>query len=210
MPDNELEESFAALLIGDVIAASQRREKDDSQANRRDLVRAIFAAIEGLIWLTREHILQSDDTLEEMSPLARMALREASYQVDSKGQLTEQTRYIALTAMVRLVVEQTKSFAPDLEIDYSGSGWSYFKNAIAIRNRATHPKSTTDLRITDFDLKTMNDGFAWILGTCETVMGCANTALKSYARDLRLLHEKLRDGDPEALALYQLLNDQRE
>lgn len=46
--DRELEESFERVLSEDILAAIARRERDDSQTNRRDVVRTSFAGIEGL------------------------------------------------------------------------------------------------------------------------------------------------------------------
>ena len=45
-----IQESFTHILVGDVLAAEKRMRENDKQGHRRELVRAAFAAIEGLHW----------------------------------------------------------------------------------------------------------------------------------------------------------------
>ena len=200
---DELEFSFQRLLIEDVIAAADRRRAEDTQANRRDSVRSIFAAIEGLTWLLREHVRDASDTMGHLSTIAALALREASYQVDDRGRISEQSRFISLPVMIRFTVQQAKLLNPDIDVDFSGSGWARFNNALVVRNRITHPKSRDDLHITNPDLKALDEGFSWALAIYLEVMDSVQVAHAEFIHDMRDLLDKLKSGEPEALALYQ-------
>ena len=49
------------------------------------------------------------------------------------------------------------------ELDVSGSEWQSFRRAIKIRDRITHPKSVSDLNISDEDYNDVSAGFGWVL-----------------------------------------------
>lgn len=199
---NALGNSFARLLIEDVIAAASRRLDDDTQGNRRHWVRAVFAAIEDLSWDTRERVREVCDETGDLTPLAAMALRETHYQVDSKGRVHPQTRYVPLPTMVKLLVAQTKLLQSDFTLDFSNIGWRRFNDALDIRNRITHPKSPDDLRIADPDMTTINDGFSWFLSATLEISISAHAAYVFHIRSVQVLLDQLRSGDPAALAAY--------
>lgn len=59
-------EEFLGILMHDVLLAIQRRNLDDTQATRRDLIRTMFAAIEGASWEYREHVRSVATDLESL------------------------------------------------------------------------------------------------------------------------------------------------
>jgi len=101
--------AFMALLIEDVIAARERLTVSHTQTARRDVVRASLAAIEGMIWVAREHVREVLASLEQLTPIADLAMRELSYTVSDRGEPMEQVRGLPLLATVRLVVCKPES-----------------------------------------------------------------------------------------------------
>lgn len=203
----ELRETFLGILSHDVIVCLDRREIDDSQATRRELIRALFAAIEGFVWWYRTHIHAIAVDIHEVPPLMAMALSETSYVVSENGALHEQVRFIPITSMIRLVTRLAGELNTELKVDFSGEGWSSLNQAIAIRNRITHPKSKTDLEITDEDIAKSEAGFFWLLDMVHDAMKASLTASQAYLSEFKSLAQKLSEGDPATLARYQAARD---
>jgi hypothetical protein len=203
MVGTPFDKSFTRLLIEDVLDAYDHLRQRDSQSARRQVVRVIFAAIEGQIWLCREHVRDAAASMTQLSPIIGMALREQSYVITEAGDVKEQPRYVTLTASIRLAVRQANLLAPDLMVDFGGSGWTQLKQALATRHRITHPKRTADLVIEDCDLGTARGAFEWVLATVSEVLNAIVSAQSAHNQDMRLLLEKLKSGDPAALRAYQ-------
>jgi hypothetical protein len=206
----EIGETFLGMLVGDVIAAFERIESDSSQAPRRDMIRTLFAAIEGCVWTYREHVRSVATSIEELPPLMELALTEVSYAVTETGEVVSQTRYVSLTAMIRLTTTLAQSLAPDLRVDFGGTGWSNLKQAIAIRNRLTHPKRKTDLDIGPADVETSWAALKWLLQTITEVMAATVKSQSSYLSEFRVLVDDLKNGNPDAVQAYRnaLLTDE--
>lgn len=203
--DNERNRAINLIrvLIGDVIAARERLNTADTQTARRDVVRASLAAIEGEVWLAREHVRETLRNLETLSPLADLALREHTYVVTENGTLLEQTRSVPLPTAVRLIVAQTQTICPDLSVDFTVAGWSNFRRAISIRNRITHPRPENDLNVSVDELNAVGSGLSWLAATIEYIMGRTNLALVETRTSLDQLLDQLRAGDPAALEEYR-------
>lgn len=197
--------AFMALLIEDVIAARERLTTAHTQTARRDVVRASLAAIEGMTWVAREHVRTVLAELEQLTPVADLAMRELSYSVSEGGQPKEQVRALPLVTAVRLVVWQAKIISPEISVQFSAAGWSDLRQAVNVRNRITHPKPDQDLAISDNDLAVVESGMIWLLATVEYVMASTNLTYAQYTNLLRETVQRLSAGDPDALAEYHAI-----
>lgn len=195
-------ENFAAVLIQDVLAAREAVSVADTQVHRRNLVRSSLAAVEGIVWLCREHVRTAAEQIGELTPLADLALQERSYTVTHGGEVVEAVRYIALPASIRLVAKQASRIAPTFVLDLSGAGWQRLLDAIAVRNRITHPKALADLDATDADLAAVAHGTEWMMANGTELLDAIRTASRNHLRDVRELFDALKRGDPDALRLY--------
>jgi hypothetical protein len=206
-PNDERSRSaaFVALLIEDVIAARERLTVSHTQGARRDVVRASLAAIEGATWVAREHVRTALAELEQLTPVADLAMRELTYAVSDSGQPKELMRGLPLLTAVRLVVWQARIISPEISVEFSTAGWSDLRKAVNIRNRITHPKPDQDLAISDDDLTVVGSGMSWLLATVEYVMASTNLALAQHTALMREILKRLRDGDPDALAEYHTI-----
>ena len=195
--------TFLVQLIGDVIECRQRLTGENSGSDRRHFVRALFAAIEGVVWICREHVLSVASSMGTLQPLAGMALREQTYMVSERGDVVEQIRFVTLPAMLRLIAKQAELIDPGLDVRFDHKGWQDLRNAIAIRNRITHPKLAGDLEISEADIVAATNGFTWTLATTEYIMASANLAFRSQTSELQDLLDQLQSGDVSALAQYR-------
>jgi len=195
--------TLIALLIEDVIAARRRLAAEDTQTARRDVVRASLAAMEGYVWVMRQHTTSTLAELEALTPIADLALREISYSVTTDGKIVEQPRGLPLSTAIRLAVSQAMLISPEIRVDFSGAGWSCLRQAVTIRNRITHPKLTDDLTITEGDLNIVVSGLSWVVATGNYVMASTNLAFVQSNDAMRDMIDRLKAGDPDALAEYQ-------
>lgn len=197
-------DTFFGILSHDVVICWERIEVADTQATRRDLIRTMFAAIEGYVWEYRAFVKSIVNDIGTIPPILELALNETSYSVNEQGKLEEHIRFMPLTSMIRLVTKLAEEHCPELKTDFSNAGWSNLKQTIKIRNRITHPKNMSDLEITKEDIALSQAGFFWILELIGKVMEASGAVLAQYMIDLRLLGEQLSNGDPKALADYQI------
>lgn len=198
-----LRETFLGMLMEDVITARKQTRIDDSQAARRVLIRALFAAIEGLVWQYREHVRSVASSLDELPPLMELALTETAYTVTESGKLVEQTRHIPLTTMIKLTTKFAERLSPKLKVDFSGTGWSDFQTALAVRHSITHPKAKSDLEISPAQLEAAWSGYFWLVELTTLAMAETLASSAAYLAEFKTIIRQLRDGDPATLKAYR-------
>jgi hypothetical protein len=194
--------TIISILAEDVIAAVLRMDADNSPAARRDFIRSVFAAIEGIVWTYRMHVVELAQETDALDAETLSALSETSFSVNEHGKIHKQARFISLVAMIRLVTRIAERFAPGLHIDFSTSGWADFKSALAIRHRLTHPKSLSDLDVDDASVHVAWNALMWLCNTTEMAM---QHSLDQATHDLELMRtfvQPLLAGEQWALDLY--------
>ena len=105
--------------------------------------------------------------------------------------------------MIRFTTRVAEQISPDLHVDFGDRSWAEFQQAIAIRNRITHPKSISNLEITDDDIAAVTRSLFWLLELIQQVMEAPNQRAASYLKTTRNFLSQLVNGDKVALALYQ-------
>jgi hypothetical protein len=98
------------MLVGDIAKAQARLQESDTQTDRRALVRAIFAAIEGLHWRLKKNVMEHSTGLLTFHEHA--ALAEEAYSVDQKGHVSSIPRFLPLVTSIRLVVNIVSRYRP--------------------------------------------------------------------------------------------------
>lgn len=194
--------AFIRTLIEDVLGAMKMHDSSGSQPYRRQVIRALFAAIEGMTWEYREHVVNVARSCDHLTVKEEMAFSEVSYSVTPQGKIVELARFVPLLAMFRLTTKLAERMDSELEVDFSGSGWKSLRQAIEIRNRITHPKSNEDLEVKEHDLAVCWAGFDWHFELCLAAMASANAAFRDHTEALGAILEKLKEGDPDTIAAY--------
>jgi hypothetical protein len=182
------DKSFTRIVITDVMTAHKRVEKQDTLTHRRELVRSVFAAIEGLHWQLKQDVLQHPTA--ELSPHERAAMAEETYNVDERGNVNAMPRFLPLTTAIRLVVQMVQRYRPTYTVDYGRRGWADLKTAIEIRNRLAHPKTLEDLSVSDKDIDATMSGFYWVLALVVEILRENNEDLKDIKATLRDYFDK--------------------
>jgi hypothetical protein len=172
------DDSFTHILVNDVMDAQKRLQERDTPGHRRDLVRAAFAAIEGLHWQLKRDVLKN--ATEHISTHEHAAMIEESYTVDDAGNVNPIPRFLPLTAAIRLVVQIVQRYRPTYKLDFGHVGWSNLKTTIKVRNRLVHPKTIEDLSVTDEEVSKTLSGFTWTLALVIEVLRERHAALTAY------------------------------
>lgn len=202
------EQNFMAMLSADVHTAMKRRAESDSQQTRRDVVRAIWSAIDGIIWIFREHVIDCATMTYGLEDAEVAVLSETVYNVSASGVIKPQAKFLPLLSIFRLVARIAERVEPVAKIDFGRSGWSKLTAAQKVRNRITHPKSREDLFLNDLDMAITQHGFFWLVEQTVDSMAQLNLATKDYLGRLHEVFDKLKSGDPEITMLYDQLSEE--
>lgn len=182
-----------------------RQAQANTLPNRRGLVRTFIAAVEGLAWMYREHVVEVAETMGLLSEDERRALSETTYFVGEDGRISEQRRFISTTAMVRLTARIAANCALGDQPDFGVEGWENLKQTIRLRNRITHPKVETDLDVSVEDVTRARSAFFWFSELMMSEMARANDTLRNFSEGLWEVVRLLEAGDEAALKLYHRL-----
>jgi hypothetical protein len=195
--------SLAGVLLGDVAEALARNRNAANQSSRRDVVRTSYAAIEGLVWIYREHIIDIASMTANIDTRELAALSETSYFVTGDGVITDQSRFLSLRATLRLAERIAQQVSPLAKIDFSVNEFSLLQKATETRNRVTHPKTREDLELQENEVDGVVEALFWLLEVTSESMDAANKAGRRHVIGLSQLLEKLKRGDPQTMAAYE-------
>jgi len=129
--------------------------QDPSVYNKRVVFRVAFSAIEGLIFMLKTQLLDGLPIEEGTYSLAEIALlREEGYQLDNRGNTVVRTQFLRAADNLLFTWKMYfRGILPEFAVDLSGSGWNSFMLSALSANRITHPRSSSDLELTDDDVK---------------------------------------------------------
>lgn len=199
-PDN-----FLNILVKDVAVSMSRKAASDTQVTRRDLIRTAFAAIEGLVWIFREEVIDAAESTYGLEDDEKAIFEERQLSITEQGKISAQSRFISLASTIRLVARIASRINEADDVDFSGRDWDRFRKAIAVRNRITHPKSVGDLHVTEDDVDQVTNALFWFLERHTDVLARTVTTRKSHLGQFKDVLHKLESDDPEITALYDAL-----
>lgn len=200
---NKKEASFFRTLSEDVFQALQRLTDKSNESDRRNALRTIISATEGLTWICRTHVQSIAEDMETISPIERIALSEVAVSVSETGRLSRQVKHLSMIAAIRLTTNVAQSISPNIHIDFGRIEWENLKCAIKVRNRVTHPKISTDLMVSDQDIEIAKSGFFWFATFAADVMEAITKEYSIYVKGVADVVDDLIKGDPETLAMYR-------
>ncbi|MFT5469875.1 MAG: hypothetical protein ACI8UO_004998 [Verrucomicrobiales bacterium] len=157
------------ILIEDYDYFRQALKEADTPRNRRSYVRAAFAAMEGLVDWVRQKAADATCTNTEIEGLniTRLQLLGLDdYRISKTGKIESSNRrtpFLNYTAFV------LRSLAEELEIDFeehiSDAGWSKLQIAVRARDRLTHPKTASELSVSDEEIEATEIGILWVFNS---------------------------------------------
>ncbi|MCH8043609.1 MAG: hypothetical protein IID44_07805 [Planctomycetes bacterium] len=182
------QESFAELLkiLGDDIGVCVDSLKEDpaNQFMRRTLVRTVFSYVDASLFVLRQYACEyhedySCTLLAQVGPAETVptlrkhfqriltieelcALRETTPQVGSDGKVRISPLFIKQKNAVRFTFSMYgKSCGLNVTPDYSDNRWKLFQDSINVRNRITHPKTVSNMSVTDDEVNAVVNACGW-------------------------------------------------
>jgi hypothetical protein len=150
-------------------------QKQDTALNRRNFVRAAFAAIDGIIFYIKQ------DCLNRYKEAPYLYSPEELVQIFRKRSLDDSFHFA--------VIMVTKKSMPEFKLDRESQNWRNFVTAKDIRNRITHPKTIKELGISDQDLRVVKAAFDWVNETAIEALHKSLTLREEQFDRLRSEHE---------------------
>ncbi|CAN5389970.1 hypothetical protein BH11PSE11_BH11PSE11_12240 [soil metagenome] len=151
------------VLEADISPILEMKPEDHSGPQRRSLVRAIFALIEGITYGIKQTALELDNKLERrLTEVERMAISETAASIGSKGQVEINSVYPKVKNNVLFAFNMLgKATGSAYQLEIGVVGWEAFQKSLLVRDRITHPKQASDLAISDPEIEVLKAAFWW-------------------------------------------------
>jgi hypothetical protein len=160
----------------------------DSQAERRILIRSIFSYIEAITYSVKALILSDPDSAR-LSRGEKMFAAELAYELRTNGDVASRPAKIPLTSNLKFTFKIfSKVFENWTELDTSGLGWECLLRSVKVRDRITHPKTSSDLLVSDEQVIEANHALRWFDHSLNKAM--MEWGAVSTAKLARLTEEK--------------------
>jgi len=158
-------------LLDDVQALLIQLNGDDKQVLRRAVYRAMFAYIEGMVFLLKQEVMlfRKPEGWEPQGK-ERWLLTEKKEIPTSGGAVVTVGYHVPLSRSVPYTFRKYACMHWfDFEVDTRNLGWKCLLEAVRVRNRVTHPKCSQDLIVADEEVQLLTDGVAWFDHTLITM-----------------------------------------
>lgn len=131
-----------------------------AQNQRRSLVRALFAFIEGTSYTLRQKVLSRNRT--NLSPSVLLALDEKQLEVCGNGEVGLKTMKVSMMNLLKLTIKQFVISVPACgAIECRGVNFEGLVSSVKTRDRLMHPRSVADLCVTDEEINKAIYGAIW-------------------------------------------------
>jgi hypothetical protein len=169
------------LLYEDVDLAERKWKQQDSQFWRRTFIRSVFALIEGFTYRLKQVALEASKIFSiELSNSEIALLLEESYGVNEKGEAEVKPDYLQLPKNIKFAFNMfSRAYGLNYELKVDDAGWLSFKEALKIRNRLTHPKSTGDVAVSDQDMSYAEKAAIWFVKSSVEMQNAMNEEMKA-------------------------------
>lgn len=144
-------------LFADLTFAMQSRGPcDDRPEPRRTYVRAAFTYVEGCSNAFNRIALAAHDARGDVLLESDVEAVRQELDVDARP------HFPRFLDNVKLAVRRFgKAIEAEVSPDFSGRGWAALRDGVDIRNRLVHPRTPSDLAISDADLLVVEAGVGW-------------------------------------------------
>lgn len=126
---------------------------------RRNYVKTVFSSIEGILFSMKRILLSH---YKELSDEEIIKLQEYKLVGANENKLKKELFLLRMKDNVKFVIRtyekvKTNGFVTNLK----AGDWKKFILSIKIRNRITHPKHSSDLLISEDELKIVQEAYDW-------------------------------------------------
>jgi len=141
--------------------------QNDTPIHRRNFIRAVCANVEGTLnWL----MYQLSKNASALSGTEKLAFNEKQIVVKENGQVEESRLLIKTKVKIKMVFKFLSKYPSGDQIDLNDNNFSKLSSSFKVRDRLMHPKSDSDLEVSEAEVQDMINGYRWyIKGYQETL-----------------------------------------
>jgi len=142
-----LNSDFERLVNRMVQSAKRGYISKADESHARNLVRTLFALVEGTVYALKiEALFAADEQGRELSMLESMFVLEIDYDLNDKGEIVDRTQKIKLENNIIFAFRLcSQVFRCSNTLDKKSDWWQALKRSIHVRNRLMHPRFPSDL-----------------------------------------------------------------
>ena len=223
IPSDEFNDlaSLIRILTDDVERSRDRVDSDlENEFARREHVRNVFAALEGIVFAVRSFAIKFDhQTARDLiSNTEKVLSEEKTFEIDRSGNVRYRNSYLNFSSSIRFSFKLfTKAFEIDDPLDinhkedihfYKGTEWEALGRAVEIRNRLTHPKSTEHLFVDNMSFLDVLRSWNWLIKVTADAMNSITPKFDQFRDDylMRLKRDRklYLEGDNESKILLRI------
>lgn len=148
-----------------------------------------------MLWVIKQNIA---DTAAWALTAAEIALlREERYAVGSDGGAETEQLNLGFKQNVRFAVVMLRRLNSESSIKFEDKGWQSLMSSLKVRDRLMHPKSISDLEVSEDDVTCALDGLLWFMGLSKEGDDAIRKFLETPEAKQRLMAKALRDYKPK-------------
>jgi len=168
---------FVRAHTDSVLSDRQNSAKfDEFQLYARAFVRAFFAHVEGVTYLMRQVVIWAHDRDE-----IALTEPEVSSLSESERNAAGKLRFNSVKENFRLAFNYfPRLFGSTYRPDKSGQGWHFFCTSIRVRDAITHPKTTTEFKLSGDAVREAQIAAVWFNEILRKLLvSCSDDELKA-------------------------------
>lgn len=138
----------------------------------RTFVRTMSAEFETRLFLLQDFMLklQEETSNIKFSPEEVAMLRSETYGLRANGEIQTSIKFYPFKEHLLFTLKLfARRFNAKAMPDTGGTGWQAVQAFIEIRNRLMHPKSMSDLQISEDEVTTINKAQDWLRGSFKAL-----------------------------------------
>ncbi len=162
-PGREIQDllSLWATLTADVLESRQALQHPTPFV-RRQYIRTVVAKVEGFTAMLKR-LAATSPGANSISPSEHLLLLEQTPVLNDKGRPELLKQFPRLEVNLRFAVRTyARVYGVDYDLPVSDHEWDHLCRTIKTRNRLMHPKSQSDLDVTDDELADAHTGMSWL------------------------------------------------
>jgi hypothetical protein len=161
LPVLEEHSSLTLTLLEDVaFCGSHVYEDSNKQFWRRTTLRSLISAVEGIIFSTKNLSLKFSELVGvAFTEGEAILLREHNYQIKDNGEVQHTSSKLRTVPNLMFSANMCAKCCGTTRtiVDRRDSRWESVLDTMKLRNRITHPQTSSHLNITDEEFKKMED-----------------------------------------------------
>lgn len=143
--------------------------KEDSEFSRRLTIKTIFTAIEGIVNLVKQFLL--DQFSERFTPEEILVLKEVNIQINEKGSVDEKDYYPRVQHNLLFTLKMMqKGMDNQHDVDRQSPFWKRFLGFVELRHKLTHPKVESATDVSSKDIHEFGWTIFWLVDNFVNVV----------------------------------------